>query len=174
MVGPALDDGRPFFPPIYAPYKSSKVPYNGLGFAEFPDRSGWAILDRPKDPNDRMTEAFLLRRQKYSDHGAPEITDCGVDEKAAFVQAWLFFGALTEVLKTAGIALQVDDFLAQLNRLTIVSTSRLHSYGQLWALREDKLGAEGIVRCATSSVRASFFCQDGHLKGLITARMASS
>lgn len=148
MVGPALDDGRPFFPPIYAPYKCATVPYDGLGFADFPDRSGWAILDRPKDPSDPMREAFLLRREKYSDSSALEITDCGVDEKAAFVQAWLFFGALTEVLETAGVTLQVDDFLAQLNGSTIVSTSRLHSYGQLWALGEDKLGADGRVRRA--------------------------
>lgn len=125
MVEPTLDDGRPFFPPIYAPYKCATVPYNG-GFADFPDRSRWAILDRPKDPSDPMREAFLLRREKYSDSGALEITDCGFDEKAAFVQAWLFFGTLTEVLETAGVTLQVDDFLAQLNGSTVVSTSRLH------------------------------------------------
>jgi hypothetical protein len=149
-----FDTGRRFPPPppVYAPYQCAEVPYDGLSFAGFPERAGWEIIDRPIDVNDPMREAVLLRRigsggrssGSHETSGAPvHLEDRSVDEKGAVLQAWLFFGALTEVFDTAGIALTLTDFLAERDGSTVVSTARLHEYGQRWMAREAELGEEG-------------------------------
>jgi hypothetical protein len=100
MTTLVLAIGRPAFPLIYAPYKCAAVPYDGLGFSGFPERSRWEIDDRPRGDGDHpMREAFILRRLVETNSGMSRsdeeglAVDQSVDEKAAFVQAWLFFGA---------------------------------------------------------------------------------
>jgi hypothetical protein len=58
------------------------------------------------------------------------------DQLTAFVQAWLFFGALTEVLGASGIAVNTEDFvLGPSNRLT-VTTVALPRYLEQWSEQE--------------------------------------
>jgi hypothetical protein len=120
-----VDTDRPFFPSVYAPYQCTEAPYDGLSFAEFAERAGWEIMDRPIDVNDPMREAVLIRwiSSGGRSSGSRETSDVpihledrSVDEKGAMLQAWLFFGALTEVFGTVQnrcscrvICLVVDD-----------------------------------------------------------------
>lgn len=150
MPGSALAAGRPVFPPFYVPYKSAAVLYDGLGFSGFPERQKWDVQDRPMDPADPMREAFLLRRFAEQPKGEPNTNrenhhavDQSVDDKAAFIQAWLFFGALSETFKTVNMDIQVSDFLEEVDEVTVVSTARLHEYGQKWAMKEASFGPEG-------------------------------
>jgi len=97
---------------------------------------GGPSLTSPPDQQDVMREAFILRRL---DDGS----DRTVDEKAAFLQSWVFFAALTEAWKPSGLDMEVGDFLATMSGDLVVSTACLHTYGGAWAEKESALGPDG-------------------------------
>lgn len=77
--------------------------YDGLSFADYPVRKGW------QDPN---TETINLSQSPQED-------------QSAFLQTWLYFGMLTEVL---GFPLKTQDFVEDKQ----VTTKRLPEYTHRW------------------------------------------
>ena len=80
-------------------YICQDAAYDGLGFATFPQRMGWQMVDY-----------YGCQRLAHPDnpHSKSHKT---VHEEAAFLQAWLFFGLLAEVFKVVGISIDEEAFI---------------------------------------------------------------
>ncbi|KUL81940.1 hypothetical protein ZTR_10353 [Talaromyces verruculosus] len=102
-------------PPISTPRNAFEIPYfggtvyDGLGFFTYPERQNW-------DPNH-------LYDGKYGSHSTTEA--------ASFAQAWLYFGALSEV---TGIAIRGTNFIrvSPTTGNLIITTEYLHFYLERW------------------------------------------
>ncbi|KAK0215641.1 hypothetical protein IW262DRAFT_1246363, partial [Armillaria fumosa] len=130
---------RPEFIPFTIPYLCASEPYDGEDFCSYPERCGWIIhvkdtqchvlcppgicldgIDMEEPRGDRQLWVF-----SRSDGSVVTASD-----KAAFLQAWLFFGVLTEVsnLCGLGIDLATEFFLEDGS----VSTARLNGLPGRW------------------------------------------
>lgn len=84
--------------------------YDGKTFYSFPERQGW-------DPSDIIQRNF---RQN------------GVEDPlrtASFLQAWLFFGFMSEVLKTSVLT---SDFMQEIEGQKFITTKSLQKYIDNW------------------------------------------
>ena len=107
--------------PVYShpqvPYLPYERGYDGQGWKEFPERCGWD------------SHAFL--RSDFHLNGV-------LDEQrlASFLQAWLYFGTLAEVLDTD---IKISDFTVDSDQGRILSTAALCTYIDEWRLRIEGL-----------------------------------
>lgn len=92
-------------PPIEVPYLS-REPYSGHSFLGYLKQKGYDEEDIPR------FDAIFSK-----------------DELDAFLQTWLFFGALHEIF---GQLLVVDDFIKQTANRLLVTTERFEDYMTLW------------------------------------------
>jgi hypothetical protein len=92
-------------PPIEVPYLS-REPYSGHGFLGYLKRKGHDEVDISR------LDAIFSK-----------------EELDAFLQTWLFFGALHEIF---GQLLVVDDFIQQTANRLLVTTERFEDYMTLW------------------------------------------
>lgn len=111
---PHVED--PAYPPVKVPFLG--VFYDGGDFSTYPESKGW------------VTELLLwgqLGRRTGPD-------------AESFLQSWLFFGALSEVLGTMGIELDQEDFVRSdaLGNMWI-TTRALRDYITLWACRTPRV-----------------------------------
>src|SRR6266699_2791867 len=77
--------------------------YDGLPFAEYPERKGWQGL------HERVIH----------------LSQCSRDDESAFFQTWLFFGMLNQVL---GVPVPTRDFVEG----DEITTRRLSEYTRRW------------------------------------------
>lgn len=100
--------GRPEFPPFEVPYLCASSPYDGLGFEGFPKRKGYNI-------HDQATEHVPVHV---------------ITKDAKFLQAWLFFGAISEVSAISGLEIETSaEFLkSKDNGLLHVWTEGLNGF----------------------------------------------
>ena len=120
---------RPPFPTIRVPYTCSSCPYDNEGFFKFPQRSQWVI--QYDQAAREQWQKLLLRKN--------DGTDRSYTEKVAFLQAWLFFGVLTDVMQLFGVSIRTEKLLVEHQGLLMVSTGALHEYGHAWASHEAQL-----------------------------------
>jgi hypothetical protein len=102
-------------------------PYDGLGFADYPFRKGWTTTSRGR-----------LRLEQRSRN-----------DQAAFLQTWLFFGMLEEVI---GFRVDVQDFVEG----GYITTSRLQNYIRRWY--------DNLREMSEAERKASFQRMQGCLK----------
>lgn len=117
-----LHTARPEFIPIKVPFLCGAEPYDNLGFWDFPTRMGWKV-----NREDRWCHSFCppgtCKAQEHNEASdapnglaCPAVTKKGLKafftptttrDKIAFLQAWLFFGALDEICALCGLELDV-------------------------------------------------------------------
>ena len=113
-------------PPVSHPYKPVEVPYlggaySGDDFAGFPEQHGWDIC--------LLQEGNLHGRDSQA--------------TAQFLQTWLYFGLLREVL---GFEIMMGDFIrnGQESSSHYITTNKLRNYLQRWKLQIEKEKAQSI------------------------------
>ena len=120
----------PAYPPVQVPCLGGTERYDRLGFLDYPLRRGWET-------------ARLLKG---------DFTDSPPEKTASFLQNWLYFGLLIDVL---GPEVNDEDYITtdSYGRL-FVTTRRLHEDIKAWRSRQDfiddhKRGkrSESIDRC---------------------------
>lgn len=87
---------------------------------------GWIQVSRTK-------HHYLLRGD--SEEGNDEL-------EAAFIQAWLYFGLLVEILRTYDVALRLSDFLRLGQSRLFVSTTLLPDYSEQMAANDQSFSLE--------------------------------
>ena len=112
----------PALPPLKVLCLCDPTDYDKRGFLEYPKRSGWSF-DRSRGP------------VKISNEGVPPPPE----EVAAFLQVWLFFGLLHDVLKLGGVEVDLDECSRWEGDRRLVSTLCLRKYLDEWASREGNL-----------------------------------
>jgi hypothetical protein len=75
---------------VEVPFVCEAYPYDGYEFARFPERKGFSSEEEIKRGNFGVATP---------------------GETVAFLQAWLFFGVLSEVFDSSGIKVDVGDFV---------------------------------------------------------------
>lgn len=120
VVGQLLvDTSHPEFIPIKVPFLCSTVPYDNLGFWNFPARMGWEVnredrwCHRDCPPGTCKKQGVKKAFEEPYGLACPAVTKKGAlsistREKIAFLQAWLFFGALDEICAWCGLDLGRD------------------------------------------------------------------
>ncbi|PBK80577.1 hypothetical protein ARMGADRAFT_75420 [Armillaria gallica] len=130
---------RPEFIPFTIPYLCMPKPYDGKDFWSYPERCEWIVnvkdtqchvLCPPGTCLDGMDIEEVendIRSQMFSRSDGSVVV---ASDKAAFLQAWLFFGVLTEVSHLCGldIDLAAEFFLEDGS----VSTARLNGLPGRW------------------------------------------
>ncbi|KAF8249014.1 hypothetical protein K440DRAFT_677985 [Wilcoxina mikolae CBS 423.85] len=126
---PPAQKPRPEFIPFTVPYLCGEVPYHNEGFWQIPERLGGKIIPgRQFDaltPFVRLTGHQLLLLDELP-------VNCGVHEKVASLQAWLFFSMLSEVLENYRLSIDIPgEFLVQSeDGKILVSTAALNGLSQ--------------------------------------------
>ncbi|KAK7435781.1 hypothetical protein VKT23_019479 [Stygiomarasmius scandens] len=171
QVSPNLPP-RPEFTPFTVPYLCVSKPYDGKNFWTYPEHCGWVV--HAKD-----THCHILCPPGICYHGlyGPEIRDIAQDrrlrppramlsrsdgkpvlasDKVVFLQAWLFFGLLTEVSNLCGLQIDlgaefvVDDGL--------LSTAKLNGLPGRWyraAIQTHRAGDKKLMELILSIARHS-------------------
>ena len=132
---PKIDN--PAFPPFEVPCLCQPDDYDQKGFLDFPRRRGWTI-DNLRGP---------LRSDQEDQ--SPETVN-------AFLQAWLFFGLLHDVLWIAGVKVRPEEFLEGNGDHHIVTTASLPQYLKEWATREGDQSLS-VRKCKQSQVAEMLF-----------------
>ncbi|KAI3614036.1 het domain protein [Moniliophthora roreri] len=142
------NESRPEFIPVTAPYLCAPAPYDNAGFWDFPIRAGWKVhrVDRQchsgKCPPgtciaDGVKSRYGLQVPAVSKADARDSAE--VAEKIGFLQAWLFFGALTEVCSLCGLEFDVKDVLVG----DVVNTAWLNGLPMRWFNAAKRRGLAG-------------------------------
>ncbi|KAJ7257577.1 hypothetical protein B0H12DRAFT_1232599 [Mycena haematopus] len=160
---------RPEFTPFTVPYLCVASPYDGNGFWSYPERRGWIV--HAKDTNCHVLCPPGLCRHGMSliDFGRP---DRGVkppiftrvdglpvlaSDKVVFLQAWLFFGLLTEVSALCGLDLDVAaEFVVDNGS---ISTAKLNGLPGRWfaaAVRMHRAGDMSLLQRILTLMRQAF------------------
>jgi len=117
-------------------------PYDAKGFHSFPERSGWKLAD---DGSWRKLGDFQPESHTKSD-------------LEAFLQSWLFFGVLTEVLSLSSSS-DINDFICENSYGTWhVTTKKLSTYLESWASRVQERPKQSMG----SMLRASIVLTEAH------------
>ncbi|KAG2158325.1 uncharacterized protein EDB93DRAFT_1246176 [Suillus bovinus] len=153
---------RPEFTPFTIPYLCISKPYDGKGFWTYPERHGWIIHAKDKkchvlcppgicrdgslaDSRTRVQSPILSRI-----NGMPVTAS----DKVEFLQAWLFFGVLTEVSALCGLELDVEaEFIVDNGS---VSTAKLNGLPGRWfaaAMKKNRAGDHAFMEHILSIVR---------------------
>ncbi|KAK0437975.1 uncharacterized protein EV420DRAFT_1224340, partial [Desarmillaria tabescens] len=130
---------RPEFIPFTIPYLCMSKPYDGKDFWSYPERCGWIIdakdtqchvLCPPGVCRDGMDTEELQGDTQVRIFSRSDGSVVVASDKIAFLQAWLFFGVLTEVSDLCGldIDLATEFFLEDGS----VSTARLNGLPGRW------------------------------------------
>jgi hypothetical protein len=123
---PCIDD--PAFPALEIPYLGSHCQYDGDGLREFPFRQGWRLAGQEGYSGPSV---FLDRID-----GGQKSTN----QKTSFIQAWLFFGLLIEVLQIVGVEIDTRMLVDETDDAQVlVSTKQLPRCIAEWRDRELRL-----------------------------------
>ncbi|KAA6407111.1 MAG: hypothetical protein FRX48_09177 [Lasallia pustulata] len=137
------------YAPVSNPYRPVRVPYlggqyDGLNFAGYPSRRNWDII----------------RLQQGDFQGASR------NDAARFLQTWLYFGLLQEVL---GMPIAVTDFFRPDGpEEYVVTTAKLPDYLRRWKLQFDQLlpaAREVHNDRAIEGLRNSYYVWRGFVEG---------
>lgn len=109
------------------PCYTAKVPYlcketyDGLGFENYPRRQGWEVL--------KLLDADLGTHS--------------VDELNAFIQTWLYFGVLADVLAIVGLDFDQTQFVTELpSGETVVTSLPLLNHISTWQKKAELLASD--------------------------------
>ncbi|KDQ13629.1 hypothetical protein BOTBODRAFT_188355 [Botryobasidium botryosum FD-172 SS1] len=121
---PKLATTRPDFIPFTLRYLCADVPYDYKpgGFRDFPERQGWVLYGESGKPE--LSKFALL-----------DSTDASLKlaEKVALLQAWMFFGALSEASSIFGLEIDIDgEFISDTKGGKVVSTAPLNGLIARW------------------------------------------
>jgi ankyrin repeat protein len=127
------------------PYLCEHGEYDNKGFSGFPERMGW----KHYESNNAL-------------HLVPaDSVEKSPEEHASVLQAWLFFGMLTEVLGISGVEVKAEDFIREKGGRLLITTARLPAYLSQWAEKEKAFPAiiqkEHIVKFDACLQEASSF-----------------
>jgi hypothetical protein len=151
---------RPEFTPFTVAHLCATMPFDYLDFWTFPQRHGWKVHVRDAACHVLCPPGFCRHSgQDLGEPRAPQLShsdDRPVlgSEKAAFLQAWLFFGVLAEVSALCGLELDVQrEFVVDGGNK--VSSEKLNGLSERWfnAARDagrlgDKTTVESILAVA--------------------------
>lgn len=137
---------RPEFTPFTVPHFCASTPYDGKGFWTYPERCGWIVNEKdmqchvlcpPGSCKDGMSEEELwedsmkIRIPSVPKFEREDHTPILASDKVAFLQAWLFFGALAEVSDICGLEIRdYADFLTE--DKSEVTTAGLNGLPERW------------------------------------------
>ncbi|KAK0215648.1 hypothetical protein IW262DRAFT_1320923 [Armillaria fumosa] len=130
---------RPEFIPFTIPYLCVSKPYDGKDFWLYPERCGWIVHVKDTQCHVLCPPGVCLDhgmvKDTWKDIRPPMFSRSDgslvvASDKAAFLQAWLFFGVLTEVSNLCGldIDLATEFFLEDGS----VSTAKLNGLPGRW------------------------------------------
>ena len=114
--------------PLRVPCVCDPRSFDGMNFETFPLRKGFRVI--PHDvlvPPDEQWPQFILNADG---------SRLSSESLAEFVQVWLFFGLLIEVLKVSGISLDIKDFEQHEGEQTFITTKALPKYISEWEQKE--------------------------------------
>ncbi|KAK7447052.1 hypothetical protein VKT23_014263 [Stygiomarasmius scandens] len=143
---------RPEFIPFSVPYLCISEPCDGKDFWTYPERCGWNI-------NVQDQQCHVFCPPGYCKHGIgpadvvlPSIlsrsdgTPVLASDKVAFLQAWLFFGALNEVSSLCGLEIDIAaEFIVDGQS---ISTENLNGLPGRWfeaAIRARRAGDRDLM-----------------------------
>ncbi|KAI0329717.1 hypothetical protein GY45DRAFT_1435246 [Cubamyces sp. BRFM 1775] len=152
-----LHPPRPEFIPFTVTNLCPYFPWDGLDYMTFPERQGWLVHCKDKQCHTLCPPGFCnggleddaarLYRYDVADGPASPMLS-RVDgspitstSKAAFLQAWLFFGTLHEMSRLCGLSMDIDgEFLADGGRA--ISTAALNGLAGRWfaSLHHENVG----------------------------------
>ncbi|KAF7350751.1 Het domain protein [Mycena sanguinolenta] len=165
---------RPEFTPFTVPYLCASSQYDAKGFWTYPERRGWII--HLKDTN-----CHVLCPPGFCCHGTSLVKD-GVElsmrekppiftradgipvlasDKAMFLQAWLFFGLLTEVSALCGLDLDIPaEFVVDNGS---ISTAKLNGLPGRWfaaAVQTHRAGDTSLMERILALMRQAILVLD--------------
>ncbi|KAL6884465.1 hypothetical protein GGI43DRAFT_322630 [Trichoderma evansii] len=117
---------EPAFGRLKIPYLCENEKYDCQEFSNYPCRSGWQL--------DYIEGKPRLDRADGS--------GSSVLEREVVLQAWLFFGLLSNILGISGLTLEIDDLIIERSGRKILSTHRLPLYLRRWHEAELKFSEE--------------------------------
>ncbi len=157
---------RPEFTPFTIPYLCMSTPYDGKGFWTYPERRGWIIhtkdqkchvLCPPGICHDGMSLADLSNHTRQAQPAILSRADgipVTASDKIAFLQAWLFFGVLTEVSALCGLEIDVGaEFIVDNGS---ISTAKLNGLPGKWfaaAVKKNRAGDRAFMEQILSIAR---------------------
>ncbi len=130
---------RPEFIPFTIPYLCVEKPYDGKDFWSYPERCGWIahvkdtqchVLCPPGICEHGMGTEEVENKTQWRIFSRSDGSFIAASDKVAFLQAWLFFGVLTEVSDLCGLVIDLaaEFFLEDGS----VSTARLNGLPGRW------------------------------------------
>jgi len=151
------DELRPEFIPFTAPYMCAAAPYDYLGFWDYPERMGWKVHRCDRHCHSGACPPGVcvagVERSEHTSFSEPSHyglqtpavsrSDGGsasVAEKVAFLQAWIFFGALAEVCSLCGLTFNLEEVLISGDT---ISTAVLNGLPRRLFLSSQKLRLAG-------------------------------
>lgn len=173
---------RPEFTPFTIPYLCMPKPYDGLGFWTYPERHGWIIQAKDKQCHVLCPPGICRDGMSLADFGGTRQAQLPIlshadgmpvtaSDKVAFLQAWLFFGVLTEVSALCGLELDVEaEFIVD---NASVSTAKLNGLPGRWfaaAVKQNRAGDHAFMERILSIARHAVlmlseeFAEDGTRK----------
>lgn len=156
---------RPEFTPFTIPYLCMSKPYDGKGFWTYPERHGWIIHTKDEKchvlcPPGICRDGMSLADIGHTRQAQPPILSrvdgmpVTASDKVAFLQAWLFFGVLTEVSALCGLELDVEvEFIVGNGS---VSTAKLNGLPGRWfaaAVKKNRAGDHALMEHILSIAR---------------------
>lgn len=163
---------RPEFTPFAVPLLCVSSSYDGKDFWTYPRRCGWIVnvkdtqchdLCPPGACYDGMEIRQIWEIQSNSRVPRPPMfarsdgQSVVASEKVAFLQSWLFFGALTEVSNLCGLEINIAaEFIADGET---VSTANLNGLPGRWfeaLVRTHRAGDKAVMELILNIARHSF------------------
>ncbi|KAK7054849.1 hypothetical protein VNI00_003312 [Paramarasmius palmivorus] len=105
-------ESSPEFVPITIPQLCASIPYDNAGFWDFPARVGWTIRRVDRQCHSGCCPPGICTADGSKIPYGLQVPAISKD-KVAFMQAWLFFGALHEVCSLCGLVFDVNDLLVE-------------------------------------------------------------
>jgi hypothetical protein len=114
---------KPAVEALEIPYLCQGIEYDGLDFQGFSERMGWELI---------VSEQGLatLRRIRGDNEDSIQAT-------LGFIQSWLYFGMLSEVLKVFGLQVDISQFKRWKNGARIITTACLRDYIVKWSKQSE-------------------------------------
>ncbi|KAL0564500.1 hypothetical protein V5O48_017544 [Marasmius crinis-equi] len=157
---------RPEFIPFTVPHLCAPNPYDGKDFWSYPERCGWNVSTRDTQCHvlcppgmchhglnlDERRKVTRVPNMFSRSDGSPVVAS----EKAAFLQAWLFFGVLTEVSGLCGLEIDLaNEFILEDGS---VSTQGLNGLPGRWfeaAVARERAGDKTVMEHILTVARHS-------------------
>ncbi|KAI9739318.1 MAG: hypothetical protein M1834_007531 [Cirrosporium novae-zelandiae] len=117
-----MDNNAHFQHPLECPCICFETDYDNQGFFDFPTRKGWEIKWESQG-----TTIVMVR----TDH-----LQFDQDVATAFLQAWMFFGTLSEVISLSGIQVRQGDFIRKEGDQRLFTMILFDRYLEDWAVCE--------------------------------------